>query len=89
MVVLRGIVNGAGAEDPEGLMAKGLAVLLEEVAGVAAPALHVDGAAEDDGVVAVEALHGFRRLEADAEALRRSVAAIVLATSAVEPRFEA
>jgi len=39
----------------------------QEVPRVAAPALHVDGATEDDGVVGIEALHLAGRLALDCE----------------------
>lgn len=88
-VVVGGVADGAGAEDPDGDVAEGLAVLLEEVAGVAAPALHIDGAAEDDGVVGVEALHVSARSRQTLRPSRRSLAATVSAISSVEPRLEA
>jgi len=55
-------------------------VLLEGMAGVAAPALHVNGTAEDDGAVGLESLHVFGPFETDAEGpSRRRVAAIAAA----------
>ena len=66
-VVVGGIANRARAEHPEGQRGERLAVLAQEVLGVAAPALHVDGTAQDDGVVGCEIADPIHRHAVDAQ----------------------
>ena len=88
-VVVGGIANRARAEHPEGQRGERLAVLAQEVLCVAAPALHVDGTAQDDGVVGCEIPTRSTGTQSTLSLASRRVMATASAISAVEPRLDA